>query len=191
MNTSTPEFMTQRDDMWIPSSCALCYGTCSILVHRVDGTAIKIEGNPDSAVGKGRLCGKGVSGLMSHYDPNRLTVPLRRTNPKKGIDEDPRWKEISWDEALDEIATVLKRVRAEDPRKLLIQRTTTVLAARTPLMAFGAAFGTPNMSTSGGGLHCGNGAHLISGIMHSSWSIVPDFEHCNYCLLYTSPSPRD
>ena len=33
MNTSTPEFMTQHDDTWIPSSCALCYGTCSILVH--------------------------------------------------------------------------------------------------------------------------------------------------------------
>ena len=65
MNTSTPEFMTQHDDTWIPSSCALCYGTCSILVHRVDGTAIKIEGNPDSAVGKGRMYGKGVSGLMS------------------------------------------------------------------------------------------------------------------------------
>lgn len=184
MNTSTPEFMTQHDDTWIPSSCALCYGTCSILVHRVDGTAIKIEGNPDSAVGKGRLCGKGVSGLMSHYDPNRLTVPLRRTNPKKGINEDPGWKEISWDEALDEIATVLKRVRADDPRKLLIQRTTTVLAARTPFQAFGAAFGTANMSSSGGGLHCGNGAHLISGIMHSSWSIVPDFEHCNYAIYF-------
>ena len=51
----------ERDDAWIPSSCALCYGTCSILAHRVDGVVVKIEGNPDSAVGKGRLCGKGVS----------------------------------------------------------------------------------------------------------------------------------
>ena len=184
MNTAIPEFAGQRDDTWIPSTCALCYGTCSILVHRVDGTAIKIEGNPQSAVGKGRLCGKGISGLMSHYDPNRLTVPLRRTNPKKGIDQDPGWKEICWEEALDEIAAVLKRLRADDPRKLFIQRTTTVLAARTPLLAFGAAFGTPNMSTSGGGLHCGNGAHLISGIMHSSWSIVPDFEYCNYAIYF-------
>jgi len=184
MNAVATELETRRDDEWVPSTCALCYGTCSILVHRVDGTAVKIEGNPDSALGKGRLCGKGVSGLMSHYDPNRLTVPLRRTNPKKGIGEDPGWKEISWDEALDEIATVLKQVRADDPRKLMIQRTTTVLAARTPLLTFGAAFGTPNMSTSGGGLHCGNGAHLISGIMHSSWSIVPDFEYCNYAIYF-------
>ena len=85
MDAGASEVLAQRDDVWIPSSCALCYCDCSIRVHRVDGTAIKIEGDPDSALGKGRLCGKGVSGLMSHYDPNRLTVPLRRTNPKKGI----------------------------------------------------------------------------------------------------------
>ena len=63
------------DDVWLPSSCALCYGTCSILAHRVGGVVVKIEGNPDSAVGKGRLCGKGVSGIMTQYDPNRLRYP--------------------------------------------------------------------------------------------------------------------
>jgi molybdopterin-containing oxidoreductase family molybdopterin binding subunit len=171
-------------DAWIASSCALCYGSCSILAHRVEGTVVKIEGNPESVVGKGKLCGKGVSGIMSHYDPNRLTRPLRRTNPKRGLDQDPGWKPISWEEALSEIAEVLRRVRAEDPRKLQIQRTTTVTASRTPLQTFAAAFGTPNISTAGGGLHCGNGAHLLSGVMHASWSIVPDFEYCNYSIFF-------
>ncbi|TAK83293.1 MAG: molybdopterin-binding protein [Betaproteobacteria bacterium] len=172
------------DDAWVPTSCALCYGSCSILAHRVDGTVVKIEGNPESVVGKGRLCGKGVSGIMSHYDPNRLKKPLKRTNPKKGLDEDPGWKEISWDEALDEIAHVLRRVRADDPRKLVMQRTTTITASRTPMQTFAAAFGTPNLSTSGGGLHCGNGAHLLSGMMHASWSVVPDFDYCNYAIYF-------
>ena len=174
----------ERDDAWVASSCALCYASCSILVHRVDGIVTKIEGNAQSTVGKGRLCGKGVSGIMSHYDPNRLTRPLRRTNPQKGLDEDPTWKEITWDEALEEIASVLKRLRAEDPRKLLIQHTTTVTAASMPFRAFAAAFGTPNRSTAGGGLHCGNGAHLISGMMHASWSVVPDFDYCNYAIYF-------
>ena len=171
------------EDTWIPSTCALCYGNCSIRVHRVDGVVVKIEGNPESAVGAGRLCPKGTSGIMSHYDPNRLTRPLRRTNPRKGLDEDPKWKEIGWDEALDEIAAVLKRVRADDPRKLLVQRTTTVLACFIPFKAFAAAFGTPNLSV-GGALHCGNGSHLVSGVMHSSWSVVPDFEYCNYAVYF-------
>ncbi|MBI4292651.1 MAG: molybdopterin-dependent oxidoreductase [Betaproteobacteria bacterium] len=184
MNIASPEFVGERDDAWVPSTCALCYGTCSVLAHRVNGVVVKVEGNPESAIGKGRLCGKGVSGLMSHYDPNRLKVPLRRTNPKKGINEDPGWKAISWDEALDEIVAVLKRVRAEDPRKLLFQRTTTVLSARVPIMTFCNAFGTPNIGASGGGFHCGNGAHLTSGIMHASWSVVPDFEYCNYSIYF-------
>ena len=175
---------TGRDDCWIPSACSLCYGTCSILAHRVDGVLVKLEGNPESAAGKGRLCGKGVSGLMTHYDPNRVRVPLRRTNPKKGMGVDPGWKEISWEEALDEVARRLKKLRGEDPRKLFIQRTTTVTSSRTPIQVFAAAFGTPNRSSAGGGLHCGNGAHLISGIMHASWSVVPDFQYCNYAVYF-------
>ena len=181
--TAAANLTQARDDAWIPSTCALCYGNCSILAHRVDGVVVKIEVNPESEIGRGRLCGKGVSGIMTHYDPNRLTKPLRRTNPKKGFDEDPRWKEIGWDEAIDEIATMLKRVREDDPRKLLVQRTTTVLACFIPFKAFAAAFGTPNLSV-GGALHCGNGSHLISGIMHSSWSMVPDFEYCNYAIYF-------
>ena len=172
------------DDVWVPSTCSLCYGTCSILAHRVNGVVVKIEGNPESAVGKGRLCGKGVSGLMTHYDPYRVRAPLRRTNPVKGLGVDPGWREISWDEALDEVAERLRRLRADDPRKLFIQRTTTVTSSRTPFQVFAAAFGTPNRSSAGGGLHCGNGAHLISGIMHASWSVVPDFQYCNYAVYF-------
>ena len=175
---------TGKDDVWLPSSCSLCYGTCSIKAHRVDGVVVKIEGNPDSVVGKGRLCGKGVSGLMTHYDPNRVTKPLRRTNPEKGIGVDPRWEEISWEEALDTVASELRRVHQDDPRKLVLQRTTTLTASRAPVQAFASAFGTPNVSTAGGGLHCGNGAHLISGVMHASWSVVPDFERCNYSIFF-------
>jgi molybdopterin-containing oxidoreductase family molybdopterin binding subunit len=186
MNVYNPQSFQApaTDDAWMPSSCALCYGTCSILAHRVDGVVVKIEGNPESAVGKGRLCGKGVSGLMTHYDPNRLRYPMRRTNPRKGLNEDPGWKRISWEEALGEIAEVLREVHKDDPRKLVVQRTTTVTASRVPLHAFATAFGTPNFSVSGGGQHCGNGAHLISGIMHASWSVVPDFEHCNYAIFF-------
>lgn len=172
------------EDRWIPSACSLCYGSCSILAHRVDGVLIKIEGNPDSPIGKGRLCGKGISGLMTHYDPNRLRVPLRRTNPVKGIGIDPGWKEISWEEALTEIAERLRKLREDDPRKLAFQRTTTIRSNSTPSQAFAAAFGSLNRSSGGGAIHCGNGAHLISGIMHASWSIVPDFQYCNYSVYF-------
>ncbi|MDP6646173.1 MAG: molybdopterin-dependent oxidoreductase [Rhodospirillales bacterium] len=173
-----------KDDVWIPSTCNLCYATCSMLAHRVDGVVVKIEGNPESTVGKGRLCGKGISGIMTHYDPNRVRTPLRRTNPEKGIDVDPKWEEISWDEALGEIAQRLKRIRDDDPRKLIIYRTTTVYTMGLPWSAFAPAFGSTTMAEAGGGLHCGNSAHQVSGMMHSSWGILPDFQYCNYAMYF-------
>ncbi len=172
------------DDAWVPSSCSLCYGSCSILAHRVDGVVTKIEGNPKSAVGLGRLCGKGVSGIMTHYDPHRLGSPVRRTNPEKGIGIDPKWEEISWEEALDEVAGHLRRIREDDPRKLVVGRTTTLTSTRLPFVTLMAGFGTNNSHMAGGGLHCGNGLHNMAGITHASWALVPDFPYCNYAIYF-------
>ncbi|MDP2662549.1 MAG: molybdopterin-dependent oxidoreductase [Dehalococcoidia bacterium] len=175
----------EKEDVWIPSACSICYCQCSIRVHRVDGVVVKIEGNPDSPIGEGRLCSKGASGIMTLYDPNRVNTPLMRTNPEKGIGVDPGWKEISWEEALQTVAERLKKVREKDPRLLFFQGTTTCSSSQvTGMWSFIAPFGSQNFWSSGGGLHCGNGAHLINGIMHASWSAVPDFEYCNYALYF-------
>lgn len=183
MNKTKPEIY---EDIWIPTVCGRCYASCSIKVRRVNGVAVKIEGNPDTPMGsRGGLCAKGLSGLQVLYDPNRLNVPLRRTNPEKGLYVDPEWKEISWDEALDEIAVKLKKIINEDPRKLLIQATTVrpsfMIANILPLRVL---LGQPSYYLGGGGLHCGQGAHGIAGLQHGSWSIVPDFTYCNYAIYF-------
>lgn len=172
------------EDKWIASACTICYGGCSIKAHRVNGTIIKIEGNPDSPIGSGRLCAKGIAGIMILYDPHRVNTPLRRTNPQKGIGIDPGWKPISWDEAMDEMTERLAKVYAEDPRQLVVQVTTTLAPSSLVFFPFGWAFGTPNMWVAGGGIHCGNGAHAAGGVTHASWSIVPDFKHCNYAIYF-------
>ena len=175
------------DNEWIYSQCGRCFSTCAIRVHRVNDVAVKIEGNPDSWLGsQGGVCGKGVSGLQVLYDPNRLNKPLRRTNPEKGLYEDPKWKEISWEEALDEITEKLKKAMDDDPRKILLQSTTV----RSPTASLGwrsllgAVIGTPNGSVGGAGLHCGNGAHEACGMMHGSWDILPDLKYCNYAIYW-------
>ena len=56
--------------------------------------------------------------MMLLYDPSRVNTPLKRTNPEKGIGVDPKWMEISWDEALDTITEKLRKIKADDPRKL-------------------------------------------------------------------------
>ena len=93
MKVTKPEI---KEDKWIRTMCGRCYGMCAIRVHVVNGVAIKIEGEPDSFHGSGGgICGKGVAGLQVLYDPNRLNVPLKRTNPEKGLHADPKWKSKS------------------------------------------------------------------------------------------------
>ncbi len=175
----------EKEDRWISSACSMCYGNCSIRCHVVNGVLVNIEGNPDSSIGQGRLCPKGVSAIMTLYDPNRVNVPLKRTNPEKGMGIDPKWVEISWEEALDTIAEKLKNIHDDDPRKLFVQCTTTTNAgARIGNSILMRAFGTPNTWVAGGGVHCGAGAHQLNGATHASWSLVVDFEYCNYAIYF-------
>lgn len=185
MARSAPGMMRSREDRWIPSACSMCYSCCSILARVVDGTLVKIEGNPGSTVGEGRLCAKGVAGIMMAYDPYRVNVPLKRTNPEKGIGIDPGWVEISWEEAYDTVTAKLKKVLEDNPRKLFMQGTTTANAEmHWGLDTFSQAFGTDSIWVGGGGLHCGSGAHELNGLIHASWSLVPDFKLCNYALYF-------
>ena len=174
-----------KEDVWIPTCCGQCYCMCGIKVRRQDGVVTQIEGNPDAPTGRGAICVKGLASPHLLYDPYRVNYPLKRTNPEKGLGVDPKWERISWEEALDTIVKKLKECQERDSRGLFFQATTTQASEiRFGVISFMKAFGTPNYWVSGGGLHCGNGAHFMNGIMHVSWSIIPDFAHCNYALNF-------
>lgn len=180
-----------NEDVWVPTQCGRCYGACGVRVRRVDGVAVKIQGVPESTLGsQGGTCAKGTSGLQVLYDPNRLNKPLRRTNPEKGLHADPRWEEISWEEAISEIVEKTKKVAEKDPKRILIQGTTCRVMRNTtdflfPMtVALASPKGAPGVWPGGGGLHCGNGAHENTGMVHASWSHVPDFNYCNYAIYF-------
>lgn len=172
------------DDRWIPTMCGLCYSVCAIKAHVVDGVVVKIEGNPESGTNRGRICPRGQSGIMTLYDPARVNVPLKRTNPEKGLGIDPGWVEISWDEALDIVAERLRRIREDDPRKLLLTGTVAAGDENAVARLFTMAFGSPNSWNSGAGNHCGNAEHLLGALMHAAWSKQPDTDYCNYLLNF-------
>lgn len=150
----------------------------------MNGVVVKIEGNPDNPSGLGRLCPRGLAGIMTLYDPSRLNFPVKRTNPDKGIGVDPKWVRISWDEALDTIAERLRKIRENEVKGLLMQYSVVPLAGHQVAFGFAAAFGTPNIWQSGAGYHCGNAEHLFSGLIHASWYKQPDYEHCKYLMLF-------
>lgn len=177
-----------KEDVWIKTTCSMCFSFCAIRVHRVDGVVVQIEGNPDSPTSQGGICPKGASGIMLLYDPNRLNVPMKRTNPQKGIGIDPKWEEITWDEALDTITERLRKLKEDDPRKLLINMSVFCTAEGRANLAFGAAFGSRNSYVSGAGIHCGNGAHLFAGLTQCAWTKQPDPNYVKYHLNFGCPS---
>lgn len=188
MRSPTPVKDDIKEDVWIKSACGICFSNCAIKVHRVDGVVMKIEGNPDCPTSRGGICPRGASGIMLLYDPNRVNVPLKRTNPEKGIGVDPKWVEISWDEALDTVTEKLKKIKAEDPRKLM--SITSVIPSDISRIGrcFNLAFGSPNSLPSGAGIHCGNGSHLFSGLMQCAWTKMVDPNYINYYLNFGCPS---
>ena len=84
--------------------------TCGTVTARVEnGVVKKLDPNPKSLKSRGMLCARGNAGVQQLYDPDRIKVPMKRTNPKKGKGEDPKFVPISWDEALDTIADKMIR----------------------------------------------------------------------------------
>jgi anaerobic selenocysteine-containing dehydrogenase len=152
---------------------------CATIVHMEDGVVVRVEGNPASPPNYGSLCPRGNAQIMGLYNPYRAKTPLVRTNPKKGLDVDPMWKEVTWDEALDLVAGKLRLVRDKDPRSLLICEgfgdRETIL--RNP---FAAAFGTPNLVGSHGPLCT---IHYASNLVHAAMpEAVAEMEYCEYLV---------
>jgi molybdopterin-containing oxidoreductase family molybdopterin binding subunit len=162
----------------------MCYSNCGIVAHRVDGTVVKIEGNPNNPVSGGRICAKGLSSIMTLYDPNRVDYPLKRTNPQKGLGIDPQWQRISWDEALDIVTAKLRAAMEKDPRSIISLATAVDIWSSPFVLGFLTAVGSFNMWASGAGPHCGNGEHAMAGILHGAVHTQVDYEHCNYLLMF-------
>lgn len=168
----------------IKSGCAICPNFCGIDVTLVNGVIRTIY--PDAARAEfynHGICPKGASGMYNTYDPYRLKKPLKRTNPKKGPNEDPRWVEISWDEAFSTVSERLAKIKAEDPRKLIWQHGQgKYLIQEQFCEAWTKAFGTPNM------VHrttaCEAARHVADELTWAGGGILPDLKHSKLLLNF-------
>ena len=102
-----PDKNKYKNTTKVPGMCQLCSTICGVIGHVKEGRLIKIEGNPNDPNSRGKLCARGHAGLNHLYHPERLLYPIKRV----GARGEGKWKRISWDEALDEIADRLKAVR--------------------------------------------------------------------------------
>ena len=112
-------------------TCTYCSVGCGILMYSLGDNAknakrsvIHVEGDADPQVNRGTLCPKGAGLLDFVNSPNRLRYPEYRA---PGSD---KWERISWDDALERIARLLKEDRdanfvQKTPDGKLVNRWTT------------------------------------------------------------------
>ena len=91
-----------------PTICCYCAVGCGAIVHtsrKGDGRVINIEGDPDHVINRGSLCSKGAALAQLVENSERITDPMYRAPYSK------KWKKVSWDWALTEIAKRVKTTR--------------------------------------------------------------------------------
>jgi len=94
------------------STCPYCSVSCGVIIHTLGDKAknatpqVKhVEGDPDHPINRGTLCPKGASLYEDILNERRLLKPQVR---RPGSDH---WDDISWDDAINEIARLVKKTR--------------------------------------------------------------------------------
>ena len=86
--------------------CRICEPLCGLVATVEDGTVTQLRPDRDHPLSKGFACPKGIAMAEVQNDPDRVLHPLRRR-------PDGEFEQVSWDEALEDIAGRLSRLRAE------------------------------------------------------------------------------
>jgi len=96
------------------SLCPYCSVACGVIIHtlgdrakNVTAQVVHVEGDPDHPTNRGTLCPKGSSLYQDILNDRRLLKPQVR---RPGSDH---WEDISWDQAIDEVARHIKKTRDE------------------------------------------------------------------------------
>jgi len=161
---------------WRYGGCQACMGkSCPIRAKVVDGRVVKVEGQKIPGM-DGGLCAKGHAVVDQLYRPDRLKYPMRRVG-KKG---EAKFERITWDEALTEIAAVLKKYRDEGHPEYVHMAYGCGSIGNIPMYRyFSKVYGTPNFSHHHGDTCNGSGtaASGITGAMGK-----PDYLNAKYVL---------
>ena len=101
-----PEEITVGKPNFYASTCTACSNACGILIKTREGRPVKVDGNPDHPVNRGKICAKGQASILNLYDPERLKTPL--------IGRNSTFNEISWKDADSDIINALAAANGKE-----------------------------------------------------------------------------
>ncbi|MDQ3137532.1 MAG: molybdopterin-dependent oxidoreductase [Gemmatimonadota bacterium] len=99
-------YLVQSEDQipglatYYASTCTECDAGCGLHVRTREGRAVKLEGNPEHPLNRGKLCSRGQASLQGLYNPGRVKAPMARG-------ADGKLAEITWDDAIGRLAAKL------------------------------------------------------------------------------------
>src|SRR3984893_17190271 len=162
------------------ATCPLCEASCGILVD-TDGEHIRaIRGDEDDPFSRGYVCPKAAGLADLHHDPDRLRAPLIR--------DGSRWREVSWDDALDRAADGLARVRKERGRDAVAMYYGNPVAHNLGLMThalpFARALRTRNVYSASSADQLPQMLAAFRMFGHLALIPVPDVDRTEYFLIF-------
>ena len=84
--------------------------TCGLRVYVKDGKLVKVDGDPEHPINKGRLCVRCLSMKDYIYHPDRIIYPMKRDRADRGKAD--AWEQCTWDEAYDIIEENWRKITA-------------------------------------------------------------------------------
>jgi anaerobic selenocysteine-containing dehydrogenase len=132
--------VTMDDVKVYKTVCMLCFQVCGINAYVKDGALLKVEGMKEHPFSRGVICPRGQRLASVVYSQDRLRYPMEK--------RDGHWGRISWDQALDRIATHLEKIKRNFGARAVAVSVGSIGAENIAISAFAqrwrAAFGTPN-----------------------------------------------
>src|SRR5881396_959034 len=101
-----PEDQIPGKATYYATTCRECPAGCGVQVRVREGRAVKLEGNPDSPINRGRLCARGQAALQGLYNPDRVSHPLVRN-------ASGTFEAIDWDGALLRLSAKVREARGK------------------------------------------------------------------------------
>ena len=171
----------------IRTCCQSSHSECGVLVHVEDGMVTKIEGDPDHPVTRGYICVKAKAQPQLINHPDRLKYPMKQI----GKGGNSKWERISWDEALDGIATKLTEIKEKNaPENIATIHGTGPRSSIPSTTLLAHALGSPNVISTD--LHICYAPSLVAEKCTVgttvTMSIGPDYEYAN-CVLVWGANP--
>ena len=171
--------------------CPMCVSRCGATATVEEGRLVAIGPDPAHPTGRA-VCVKGKSAPQVLEHPDRLLHPMRRTTPKGA--PSAGWVQISWDQALDTIASRLRAIAAESGPEAVVfgsasPSTSGVSDSVDWITRLRRAFGSPNFTCSME--LCGWGRFLASTYTFGApvpGAFMPDLEKAG-CILFWGYNP--